>query len=88
MHLHVLAQQVVQRLQPFAHRTGPAPQRGPAELHALTAIYLRLTIMRRVLCELRRDDARQKAGTRIAALDGYCSVLAQQMAYQRVISNK
>lgn len=70
-HQHVLTQQVIQRLQQFADRAGPAPQRGTTQLHALTAVYLRLTIVRRVLRELRRDDARQQAGARVAALNGF-----------------
>lgn len=60
-HQHVLPQQVIQRLQQFAHRAGPASQRGTAQLHALAAVYLRLTVMRRVFRAHRRDDARQQS---------------------------
>ena len=70
-HQHILTQQLIQWLQQFAHRAGPVPQRGTTQLHALTAVYLRLTIVWRVLRELRRDDVRQQAGAGIAALDGF-----------------
>ncbi len=60
-HQYVPAQQVVQWLQQFADRSGPATQRGATQLHALTTVYLRLAVMRRVLRELRRDDTRQQA---------------------------
>ena len=58
-HQHILVQQIPERLQQFAHRAGPATQCGPAQLHALTAIYLRLAIMRSMFRELRCDDTRQ-----------------------------
>ncbi len=70
-HQYVLAQQVIQRLQQFADRAGPAPQRGTAQLHALAAVYLRLSVVRRVFGELRRDNARQQAGAGVAALYGF-----------------
>ena len=48
------------RLQQLADRTGPAPQRRPTQLHALTAVYFRLAVVGRMFGELRRDDARQQ----------------------------
>lgn len=68
-HQHVLAQQVVQRLQQLADRTGSALQRCTAQLHALPTVYFRLAVVRRVFEELRRDDARQQAGQAVFAGD-------------------
>ena len=48
-HQHVLAQQVLQRIQKFAERTAAAPQRGPAQLHALASVEFGLTVIRRQL---------------------------------------
>lgn len=70
-HQHILSQQVIQRLQQFTHCAGPTSERGPTELHALSAVDFRLTVVQRVLGELRRDDACQQARPRIAALDGF-----------------
>ncbi len=38
-HQHILAQDVIQRLQQFSNDTCPAPQRGAAQLHALATVY-------------------------------------------------
>lgn len=46
-------------------------QSGPTQLHTLPAVYLRLPVVRRMFCELRRDDARQQPGVRVAALNGF-----------------
>lgn len=56
-HQHVLAQQVVKWFQQFAHRAGPAPQRGPTQFNDLTAIDMPSYGYRRVwgiLCKQRR----------------------------------
>lgn len=84
-HQHVLPQQVVQRLQQFADRPGPAPQRRAAEFHTLTAVYIRLAIVRCVLSELRRDDASQRAGPRVAA-DGMAWSQLQHASFGRCVS--
>lgn len=70
-HQHILLQQVIQRLQQLADLAGPEPERGTTQLHALTAVDFRLAVVRRVFGELRRDDARQQAGTGVAALEGF-----------------
>ena len=38
-HQHILAQDVIQRLQQFSNSTCPAPQCGTAQLHSLTTVY-------------------------------------------------
>lgn len=70
-HQHVLPQKIIQWLQQFTYRAGPASQRGTAQLHALAAVYFRLTIVRCMLGEFLRDDTRQQAGAGIASFDGF-----------------
>lgn len=68
-HQHIVVQFIIQWTKLLPHDINPAPHRIAAQLHALPGADFRLSIQRRVLCELRHDNSRQQTRAGVTALN-------------------